>query len=444
MLDNNLNESVLHTLGKEFRTATNNLFEIDSEFQSGKIDESSEFNPCGEVIVIVDFIGIIAGFVAISASKKDFMALLETNSNAEGAEALALLESPIKELLNTIAGKCIKVLQAEYPTVTMLTPKFILGHISYPKVRCLYQDLSSKEGTFRLTYSLDSMKLDVTTLLNKLLDSQQTKETVVDSLHHLYGNLEKVQSHIAEEVSSTITYIKTIEKLVDKEIPELKNLMGFDLTDTIKQLDSTKDMMKNKIGDTIGDLKNFQNTLLNRLIHKKIWSGDQQLDVWLQGYLSDESNLNFFNDIENGTLNIYTTDLTGADEEGIERWRGKLNQVEDKVVICYEECSPEFIALSLQQQGFVSPKQIKSLIASFYCTGCQQNEKFIIKVNHDTGSTQLPKAICNCGSKMQLNAHQKSIQTFLESHDTIELRSITATHRNNKNQNFVSHTQHPR
>lgn len=432
MHENNLNASVLHNLGSEFSIATNELFEIETEFTSAPIENAEEFTPLGDVVVIVDFIGIIAGFVAISANKDHFMALLKENAQVEGAEALALIESPIKELLNTIAGKCIKLLQAQYPTITMLTPKTILGYVSYPKVGCLHQDITSDLGTFRLTYSLDTMKLDVSTLLSKLMDSQQTKETVVDSLHHLYGNLEKVQSHIAEEVCSTITYIKTIEKLVDKEIPELKSLMGFDLNDTIEQLDATKSLMKNKIGDTIGDLKEFQSTLLNRMVHKKIWRGENQLDVWLQGYLSDESNLNFFSDIEQGRLNIFTTDLTGADEDGISRWRGKMAQVGSDVEISYEECSAEFIALAQNRQGFASLSQINSLVASFHCTECLQNEIFVIKVNHHAQDNELSKAICNCGSKMYLGDKQESSRTFLQSKGALELKSITTLKKNRR------------
>ncbi|PCJ21625.1 MAG: hypothetical protein COB04_02650 [Gammaproteobacteria bacterium] len=443
MLTNELSESILHTLNTEFQSSVVSLFDCESKFVGNEASESKNFNPLGEVIVIVDFLGIISGFVAISGSKLDFMALLDLDSSKEGPEALQLIESPTKELLNTISGKCVKILQNQYPSITMLTPKIILGNVSFPRVSCLNQDLTSDEGTFRLTYSIDTMKLDVATLLNKLQSSQQTKETVVNSLHHLYGNLEKVQSHVAKEVSNTIDYIRTIEKLVDKEIPELKDLIGFNLDDTIDQLDSTKNMMKNKIGDTIGDLKEFQNTLLNRLIHKKIWNGDNQLNVWLQGYLSDESNLNFFSDIHHGKLTIYTTDVTGANDEGITRWQGKMALINDQIEIRYKECSTEFIDLALETKNFIDTSQIKSVIASFHCAKCQVNEKFLIKVDARSSKSDAPKAICNCGGKMHLNANQDNIQEFLRSKKATEFKSITATHKNQKKQHIISHLPSP-
>ncbi len=127
------------------------------------------------MIALIDFVGSTVGFLAVSLDE-------ETIARAIGVEDLppedqrsalrAQYEGLMKEVLNSVSGDCVELLQDEYYTITILPPKVIYGVVSFPKNACLTRCVSTSIGTFYFTVSTDSMELELNRLVERIKNSE--------------------------------------------------------------------------------------------------------------------------------------------------------------------------------------------------------------------------------------------------------------------------------
>jgi len=201
MTTSNPDDEILKTLVREFSRCLGDLFELEFEMTEGAFTETDSYTQLGDVVVTIDFIGNATGLISISGSQASFLNIIEESNDIETHKVMGIIESPFKELLNTMSGKCLRLMREIDPTMTMSAPRLMIGQISYPKIACSSVDLKTDYGEFRLTYFVNKLRIEVAELIHNFKLEDEKNEEMRES----YGELSDLCAEILPVWSQQIS-----------------------------------------------------------------------------------------------------------------------------------------------------------------------------------------------------------------------------------------------
>ncbi|MBV1879806.1 MAG: hypothetical protein KUG79_19340 [Pseudomonadales bacterium] len=421
-------DAVIDVLRNGFIAGLEDILEITLEAGETSTHSEKTYSPQGNCFVEVGFIGKVTGFVAICADEAVFSECFDLQ-----AEASVLLDEirhqitgPLKEIANTTAGKILKILLQTYSPMTMQAPKVTYGAVSYPKVGCVRHSMKTNSGEIHFYFSIDSMKLDVTKAIEKLEESEQKNQDVIEWLGTLFEELELTETNLVDDVGDTIRKIEEIERVLSDSEQTLDDTLRTDLQEALSTLTHTRQTMNRNLAITIHDLRVCNNQMLNHLMVTKVWEHDTYLKVTLFGYLEDRSNLAFFNEIGSGKLVINARNLLRFSDNGIRAWGKQTKRLSDKVDLSFEECTSHFLEVCLEKPRFADKLSVESILSLYTCASCHYREEVILhKDSHR--QFQLPKVLCSCGNIMRLSPKQESTTEFLAQVNNMLVNEQTTT-----------------
>ncbi len=398
---------ILDTLSSVYFASLEDLFGIDVKPLDQFYQEQETFVAAGPAIGEIHFVGSVAGFIAISATPGFFAKVFDLVDAPHPT-----LVNPLKEVLNTVAGKCLKILLKEYSVVTLLAPKVTLGEVYYPKVPCYSKMIDTSYGQVCFHLSIDQMKLDVSRLVDKIDDSERKSQRIIEYLQFLFSNLEKTQTQIMTEVSLTINNIKVLEELLAKEEGTSTDISS-DLSEALNLIANIKNMVIRKLNDTIYDLKHFKNLLLNHLLINKQYPNERQLDVMLAGTLTEQCDLGFLENFKGDLININTKNLLHFTAKGVARWLKVMRDQDANVKIQFTGCSAEFLDAAQQYDGILRGGEVFSVSVGFTCDDCHQRKPIDVEIDHHkVGANRLAEVYCGCSKQMSCSEEHESILRY--------------------------------
>ncbi len=410
---------IAESLCADFFRSLDDLFEVELNHKTIECCTESTFLPRGNCIAEVGYIGSVAGFMSICADEsvlsQCFGETGEIPTDEEERENFrAQINGPLKEIINTCAGKCLKKLLAIYPVITMQTPKIIYGSVSFPKVMCVRHSVKCDAGNVHFYISMDAMRLDITRIVEELETSEKKNQQVIKSLGILYANLEQTQSGLLSEVGATIGKIEALQTLVASNDNDQGEKFKLDIQSVATALSSTREHMNRHLGNTIHDLRIFKNRLLDQLLVTKIWKDADHLEVSLAGYLNENANLSFFLEKKSGLLTVNTKNLFNFNASGAQIWISFLGRIPQAVDISYQECSAEFLEFFQTNERFMNRFHIDSIASYYTCRQCRYTDEVIIHTDFDDmQNAHLPKVLCSCGQTMELGENAEIIADFI-------------------------------
>ena len=392
---------------------------LDELFETALVPgESSEFTtpsfcPEGNTIAYIDFVGSITGVVAIAADSKVFAQCFDIPCEGDIRNAI---ESPLKEVMNTVAGKCLSLMTKQYLAITMLTPRIISGSVSYPKIKCFCKTVATDYGDISFYYSVDTMKLEMVRALEKLEATESKTQEVLKTLGGLHTRLESAQQHIISEISDTMSKMTEIEKYfsvndLDDSMPEEDRRRI-----PIAALVNTKDVMTARLGDTIHYLTIFKNMLMSDLQVRKITEGSRHLEVSLSGFVGDDADYRFMHEVSEGKLIISTKNIMNHTEGGVQVWINHISRIPTAVEISFIESSPEFLNMAIDHPNIVGHGSVVSISAHYHCKGCHSKDEVVFYLDNDFVDQVIPTVVCVCGQEMNLwdGCSQDSIAAYID------------------------------
>lgn len=221
---------VLDRLANGYVEAINGMTGLSLVAEVREEYQQETFSAPGRMIGILDFTGSIVGFFAVSLDEQTIANALgmgELPSEDERGELRKEYESFLKEVLNSVSGDCLSLLQDEYSTITVLAPKVIYGSVCYPKIACLTRHVCTSIGSLYFTVSIDTMQLEVNRLTERLRGSEQ--ELLISKLE-----LERTALELrnALEAPSEAIIIHENGAIVDVN-EAFSRIFGFELSEVI-------------------------------------------------------------------------------------------------------------------------------------------------------------------------------------------------------------------
>ncbi|PCJ16694.1 MAG: hypothetical protein COB04_10260 [Gammaproteobacteria bacterium] len=410
--------SHLHTISRVLTTLSSvcfelveDVFDVDVDINESNDYKAETFNPLGDTIAYIDFIGSVTGVVAVAADSDVFSALFDLELDSSKTSPINCVESPLKEVMNTVAGKCLGIMTEQYMAVTMLTPKVICGKVSYPIIDCFYKVVSTSVGDISFYYIIDKMKLDLVKALEKLEATEAKTREVLNSLGGLHLRLENAQDHIVSEISETMSKMHEIDEFFSSKDKSTLTVNA----DACEALANTKDIMTDRLSDTIHSLTVFKNMLMSDLHIRRISEASNHLEVSLSGFIGGDADLSFMHEIDQGRLIINTKNIMNHTNGGVKVWCNHLKRVTKAVDVSFVECSAEFIKMCLEDQSMIANAQIESISAHYQCQDCNYRDEITFSMDRNVLDLKLPEVICNCGQVMELwkGVSQDDIATYL-------------------------------
>lgn len=418
MTDRELSEDVIRSVSDGFFSVISDMFELDLKIISSKMTLIERFKPKGEAIVHIDYIGSVVGLVAISASPEVFGHCFELksleDSGLSSEDYFNELAGPLKECMNTVAGKCLPILAGHISCVSMLAPKVLYGNISYPKTPCLEKTVTTDVGDFSFYFLIDRMKLDTAKAIARLESTERSSKSVVESMGMLYKSLESTQLQVLSEVGDTISHIKNLKEFIDGKQEDGEEISQ-DAASALSNLKNTQDLMSKRLSDIVHDLNMFKGMLLHDLRVTKVRESDRLREVNLVGLLSENSNLDFFGDITEGHLVINVNNVYNHNDSGVRIWIKRVSACKKTLDIEYVRCSSHFLSISQMYPDFLGTGKVRSISAHYFCASCEFKEEFELHIDQIDTHLEVPKVECNCGNDMELweGCDQSGLVNFL-------------------------------
>ena len=418
-------ESILDIVSSGFFDMIDELFDIDVKPELIGKHDLSQFNPTDGTIVYIDFIGSITGVAAISANSEMLAKCFEIESGLSESQFRFELEGPLKEIMNTVAGKSLRIMMESFSAVTMLTPKVIYGQVSYPKIPCYCRVYSTECGDVKFYFSVDYMKLDMARALEKLEATEHKTQEMMISLVDIRSELEHTQENLLTDVRVTMSKMSEIERLIGARSSYSDEQLDSALKAPIKILKHTKGIMTKRLSDTIHYLTVFKNMLMADMYITRVDECDEHVEVTLSGFVTEEADLSFMHEISEGKLIINTKNIMNHTNGGLQLWVNNLSRVSDNVEVSFCECSPEFLNMWLEDAGVVGQGIIKSIAAHFYCRGCESRDEVTFFMDYALDYWSLPSVHCSCSYEMDLweGHNQQSVLDYLAA---VSLENCTA------------------
>lgn len=421
MNDLDIAESITATVCKSYLSLLMDLFEVEVEVLEDKVEVKERFNPSGNSVVQIDYIGSIVGLVAISASDSVFGRCFDMPSPTEKPDMDILdfhqeLTGALKECMNTVAGKCLSLLAKKHSCITMLAPKVLFGNLSYPKTPCMERKLVTNIGEISFYFLVDNMKLETSKVIDKLETAEKSSKEVITSMSSLYEDMEAAQRQVLNDVGTSIKRIESlneyIERACDDEMDgacELRDPDNRKITEgkaevcaAVASLTHTQNLMGKRLADIVHDLNMYKGMLRHELRVTKVRESSHVREVSLSGFLTENANLAFFNDINSGQLVVNTKNFYNHTTEGLTLWLRIIGNCPDEVSITFVHCSEHFLSLSQQHSGFLGNGSIASVSAHYYCETCELKEEFELHLDHVEDDFGVPKVECSCSNEMVL------------------------------------------
>lgn len=416
MINLDLSEEVIQSVSDGFFSMLTDVFEVDVEIEPEELKLIERFSPQGNTTVYIDYIGSVIGLVAMSASHDVFGACFEIPEiESFGMDEdlyINELSGPLKECMNTVAGKCLPILAGHISCVSMLAPKVLYGNVIYPKTPCLEKKIKTSLGDVYFYFLIDRMKLDTAKAIERLEYSERSTKNAVESMGVLYKGLESTQLQVLNEVGSTIEHIKNLKAVIEET-------EGGSVTDeassALNSLENTQDLMSKRISDIVHDLNMFKGMLLHELRVTKVTESDLLREVNLVGCLSERSNLDFFSDIRSGHLVVNVDNIYNHTTDGVNMWVREMARCDDTLKVEFVRCSSHFLKISQRFSGFLGRGNVRSLSAHYYCPSCEFKDQFEFHLEQLHRPLEVPVVECNCGCNMELwsGSDQTALVQFL-------------------------------
>lgn len=138
------------------------------EFLSSEDFNLNQFVPSGDIVSVIDFAGLITGFVAITMSKETLNNIVSPLFPHKDSESLRLQGEFLKEITNGITGTTIEILRESHPLVTGLKPKLLKGELSFPKTPCYNKLIKTSQGDVCFSVAVDYMTMDISHFVDKI------------------------------------------------------------------------------------------------------------------------------------------------------------------------------------------------------------------------------------------------------------------------------------
>ncbi len=405
MIDRQLSENMIESVSDGFFAVLSDMFDRNLQVQSSQLNLLESFKPQGDVIVHIDYIGSVVGLVAVSASEDVFGLCfdLERRDETEISEEEYFNElvGPLKECMNTVAGKCLPILSGHISCVSMLAPKVLYGNISYPKTPCLEKIVKTNVGDFSFYFLIDRMKLDTAKAISRLESSDRTTKSVIESMSLLYKNLETTQLQVLSEVGDTISHIQKLKVYIEDKQKDGEDVSE-EAVSALSNLKNTQDLMSKRLSDIVHDINMFKGMLLHDLRVTKVRESDTLREVSLVGLLSGHSDLSFFSDIDKGLLVINVNNVYNHNDSGVHVWVKNVTDCAKSLSIEYVRCSSHFLEISQLYPGFLGRGNVRSISAHYFCPSCEFKEEFELHIDQIDTHLDVPTVECNCGNDMEL------------------------------------------
>ena len=147
-------------------------FDLKSE---DSIQQEETFTALNELNVNIPFSGAISGDYFLSIKEKEWADYF-LNALGDGSEEM--INSCVKELLNTIVGDAITLIQEDFADLTFLSPRIYRGGIDYPATTTMSATLECEGfSPIGISLCLNLMKQDIGLKLDEALE-ETAKEKV--------------------------------------------------------------------------------------------------------------------------------------------------------------------------------------------------------------------------------------------------------------------------
>lgn len=418
MINFELSEKVIQSVSDGFFSMLTDVFDVDVEISPEELKLVERFSPHGDTVVHIDYVGSVVGLVAISASREVFGACFDIgsfeNSGMDEETYANELAGPLKECMNTVAGKCLPILAGQISCVSMLAPKVLFGYVLYPKTPCLEKKVVTNFGDLHFHFYIDRMKLDTAKAIERLELSETSTKSAIESMEVLYQGLESTQLQVLSEVGDTIEHIRNLKSVIEGEEEEGGSISD-EACSALNNLENTQELMSKRISDIVHDLNMFKGMLLHDLRVTKVTESDLLREVNLVGCLSERSNLNFFSDNKSGYLVVNVDNIYNHNIAGVNMWIRAISRCADSLRIEFVRCSSHFLGIAQQHKDLLGQGSVRSLSAHYFCPSCEFKEQFEFHLDQLDRQMDVPEVECNCGCSMTLweGCDQSALVKFL-------------------------------
>ena len=225
-------------------------FELVSE---DSIKQEDTFTALNELNVNIPFSGAISGDYFLSIKEKEWADYF-LNALGDGSEEM--INSCVKELLNTIVGDAISLIQEDFADLTFLSPRIYRGEIDYPTTTTMSATLECEGfSPIGISLCLNLMKQDIGLKLDEALE-ETAKEKIKAQ------KAEAAVKSIMENISQGIFNISLDGVISPGCSKELSKLFGKDIED-IEEKEFDEACLPELIKNRKGEFKNWLNFVEN-------------------------------------------------------------------------------------------------------------------------------------------------------------------------------------
>ncbi|MCM8535652.1 MAG: ATP-binding protein [Lentisphaeraceae bacterium] len=196
-----------------------------------RFEKASTFLPTQELTVNIPFSGAISGDYFMCLNEAEWSTYFET---ALGDGSLEMINSCVKELLNTIVGDAITVIQEDFPDLTFLSPRIYRGSIDYPDTMTMKSTFTGEGfSEVSIALSLNMMKQDIGLKLDevfeevakekaKVLKAETTVRSIMNNIKQGIFSLE-ADGSISPGCSKELTtlFCKELEDIEEKNFDKV-------------------------------------------------------------------------------------------------------------------------------------------------------------------------------------------------------------------------------
>ncbi|NQZ57991.1 MAG: Hpt domain-containing protein [Lentisphaeraceae bacterium] len=199
-----------------------------TDFDGKRFEQSTDIHSHNLLTVNIPFSGSVSGDYFLFLHEKDWLRYFE---EVLGDGSTKMLNSCLKELLNTIVGDAIVSLNEEFSDLSFLTPRIYRGEVDYPEI-ATYRATIRGFTEVKLALSLNMVKHDIGLRLDDALilaaKEQARARKAEHSVKMIMNNISAgifymdLEGIISPGCSAALTriFVKSYEEIEEKSFDE--------------------------------------------------------------------------------------------------------------------------------------------------------------------------------------------------------------------------------
>lgn len=172
-----------------------------------------QFTPMHDIVSVIDFAGVVTGFVAITLSQETLNSLVAPLFPDDSESEDKLKGEFLKEMTNGVTGTTVEILRENHPLVTGLKPKLMKGFLSFPKVPCFSKLIQTPYGDVCFSIAVDYMAMDINHFADRI---KEVEKQLRESISQMEYRRDESEAHFRSKKQYLEAHSKEVNLPIDK------------------------------------------------------------------------------------------------------------------------------------------------------------------------------------------------------------------------------------